>query len=61
VIDNGIGFDAQSVQKDEHFGLGILQERIAKLNGQVMMDSSANSGTVVSISVPVCDSLFVRR
>jgi signal transduction histidine kinase len=53
VRDNGIGFDAGSVQKDKHFGLEIVQERIAKLNGQLMMNSSGNSGTLVSISVPV--------
>jgi signal transduction histidine kinase len=33
--------------------LDILQERIAGLKGQFMIDSSANSGTIISISVPV--------
>jgi signal transduction histidine kinase len=53
VADNGIGFDPGIVDQDEHFGLGILQERIASLNGQLMINSSANSGTIISISVPV--------
>ena len=53
VADNGMGFDPKSVNKDEHFGLDIMRERIAKLNGQLMINSSADSGTVVSISVPI--------
>ncbi len=53
VADNGIGFEPESVRKDEHFGLQIMQERIAKLDGQLMMNSSADSGTIISISVPV--------
>jgi len=53
VTDNGIGFHPESVNQDEHFGLGILQERIAGLKGQLMINSSSDSGTVISISVPV--------
>lgn len=53
VADNGKGFDPNSVQKDEHFGLDIMQERIAIIKGKIMIDSSVNSGTVVSISVPI--------
>ena len=53
VTDNGIGFHPESVNQDEHFGLGILQERIAGLKGQLMINSSPDSGTVISISVPV--------
>jgi signal transduction histidine kinase len=53
VADNGIGFNPDLVNRNEHFGLDILQERIAGLKGQFMIDSSANSGTIISISVPV--------
>ena len=53
VADNGNGFDPDLVQKSEHFGLGIMQERIAMIKGKLMINSSANSGTVVSISVPL--------
>ncbi|HEY6072618.1 MAG TPA: ATP-binding protein, partial [Anaerolineales bacterium] len=52
VADNGRGFDPASVRKDEHFGLDILQERINALKGKMTIYSSADSGTVVSISVP---------
>ena len=53
IADNGIGFDPGAVDQDEHFGLEILQGRIASLNGQLMINSSANSGTIISISLPV--------
>ena len=53
VADNGVGFDPKLVQKEEHFGLEILQERIVNLKGRMTMNPSPNSGTVISISVPV--------
>ena len=53
VADNGVGFDPEMVNGDEHFGLGILQERVASLNGLLTLNSSADSGTIISISVPV--------
>ena len=53
VADNGKGFDPSLVQKDEHFGLEIMQERIATIKGKLVINSSTDSGTVVSLSIPV--------
>lgn len=53
VRDNGKGFDAVTVRKDEHFGLDIMQERISNINGKLTVSSSRDSGTVVSISIPL--------
>ena len=53
VADNGGGFDPGTVRKDEHFGLGIMQERISNIKGKLMVNSSTDSGTVVSISIPL--------
>lgn len=58
VSDNGRGFDADAVPRDEHFGLAIMQERIANIKGKFAVTSSTGSGTVVSISVPL-DSIMV--
>jgi len=33
VIDNGIGIDSDSLNKDNHFGLKILRERVSMVNG----------------------------
>ena len=52
VSDNGDGFDSNLVQKEEHFGLQIMRERIANINGELTINSSFGSGTIVSISVP---------
>jgi len=53
VADNGKGFDSHLVQRDAHFGLEIMQERIANIRGKLAINSSTESGTVVSISIPV--------
>ena len=53
VADNGKGFDPGLVQKDEHFGLEIMQERITTIKGKLVINSSTESGTVVSLSIPV--------
>lgn len=53
VADNGKGFDLGMVRRDEHFGLEIMQERITTIKGNLVINSSADSGTVVSISIPV--------
>ena len=52
ISDNGIGFDPQSVDTDGHFGMEILNERMAKVNGRITLTTSENSGTVVNIHVP---------
>jgi signal transduction histidine kinase len=52
VSDNGVGFIPGDMPKDGHYGLEIMRERIAALKGRVMMNSSAEAGTVVSISLP---------
>lgn len=53
VADNGVGFDQDLVYRDEHFGLEIVQERISNLDGQIAIKSSIETGTVVSLSIPL--------
>lgn len=53
VSDNGRGFDASQVRRDEHFGLEIMQDRIKDIKGEFLINSSTVSGTVVSISIPL--------
>jgi nitrate/nitrite-specific signal transduction histidine kinase len=53
VADNGRGFDPSTVDNHEHFGLSIMRERIAAINGQLSINSSTETGTVVSLSVPL--------
>ena len=52
ISDDGIGFNPQSIDTDQHFGMEILNERMAKVNGRITLTTSANLGTIVDIHVP---------
>jgi signal transduction histidine kinase len=52
ISDNGVGFDPQSVNTDQHFGMEILNERMAKVNGRITLSTSRNFGTTIKIEVP---------
>jgi len=52
VSDNGIGFYPQQIDRSKHFGMGIMRERIEKLDGQLDIISSKNTGTTVTFSIP---------
>jgi signal transduction histidine kinase len=52
ITDNGIGFNPESVDADQHFGLEILHERMDTVRGQVTLNSSEDSGTTVFVRVP---------
>ena len=59
IVDNGVGFDPESVQKQEHFGLEILRERIAHVGGHLLIDSSPAQGTSISIALPILSQMRV--
>lgn len=52
VADNGRGFTMNG-NSDDHFGLGIMKERVSNLNGKLSIRSQPESGTVVSMSIPI--------
>jgi nitrate/nitrite-specific signal transduction histidine kinase len=52
ISDDGIGFNPQAVDTDQHLGMEILNERMAKVKGRITLTTSENSGTVVNIRVP---------
>lgn len=51
VKDNGKGFDLQNIDKKEsnHYGLSILKERTALLNGEFSIESKIDEGTTIDI------------
>jgi len=51
VQDDGVGFDPR-VEKLDHFGLQIMQERAAAAGGALYIDSSPGNGTKVSAQFP---------
>ncbi len=52
ITDNGVGFDPQVVDTDHHFGLDILNQRMAQVKGHISLTTSENFGTTVKIQVP---------
>lgn len=51
VVDNGIGFDPDTVQP-QSFGLRSLRTRLDEVGGQLTIESVPGSGTGVSIRIP---------
>ena len=54
VKDNGVGIDPAVAEKgkDGHFGLKGMRERAFRIGGKLIIASSANSGTEVTVVVP---------
>jgi PAS domain S-box-containing protein len=54
VRDWGIGFDPESVVKG-HFGLEGIRQRVRLLGGQLAIESTSGSGTLVQVVVPILE------
>jgi signal transduction histidine kinase len=54
VADNGTGIDPAiaDMGKDGHFGLQGMRERAARIGGKLTLESSSNSGTEITLTVP---------
>ena len=54
IFDNGAGIDPDIVQRGKlgHFGLQSMRERAVRIMGKFSIESSAGSGTVVTLTVP---------
>jgi signal transduction histidine kinase len=52
VKDDGRGFDVNAADASENFGLGLMRERIQRLNGHVSLTSEIGSGTSLSVLLP---------
>lgn len=56
VKDDGVGFDANKPFSEDrvHLGLSIVTDRIKRMcNGEVMITSSENNGTICEITIPI--------
>jgi signal transduction histidine kinase len=55
VSDNGIGIDPAVLDlgKDGHFGLQGMRERAGRIGGKLTVVSTLNTGTVVTIVIPL--------
>jgi two-component system, NarL family, sensor histidine kinase DegS len=53
LADNGSGFDLSETEGSSHYGLRIMRERIQKLGGQFVIDTTPGSGTQIVIDLPI--------
>ncbi|MFA7291444.1 MAG: PAS domain S-box protein [Rhodocyclaceae bacterium] len=53
VRDNGCGFDIAAAADKKGFGLFGMRERILTVGGKLVIESSPNKGTTVTISLPL--------
>ncbi len=53
VLDNGHGFNPAQARKNGHYGLKIVEERARLLQGHVTIKSSPETGTNISVYLPV--------
>lgn len=53
IVDDGIGFDIEAVKnKERHFGLFIMKERVEMMSGNLEIVSSEENGTKVIVQIP---------
>ena len=52
VEDDGIGFDINTCNKENHFGLCIMKERIATICGNIEIISNIGKGTKIIVKIP---------
>ena len=52
VNDDGVGFDPDAVDKSSHFGLGLIQERVRMVGGELRIRSRINDGCEISVRLP---------
>jgi two-component system nitrate/nitrite sensor histidine kinase NarX len=54
VSDDGQGFDASSPRTEQgHVGLAIMRERAQRIGGTIQVDSSPDSGTRITLTLPI--------
>lgn len=53
IKDDGIGFDVESEQNENSFGLVGMKERVELLNGDFKIESKQNFGTTIRITLEV--------
>ena len=53
VRDNGVGTQANDRRKANAFGIAGIEQRMSSLGGELSIESSGGSGTVLTINIPV--------
>lgn len=59
ISDDGKGFNKDNYNKERHFGIYSIKERVKLLGGKIKLDSISEKGTIISISIPLSSSNMV--
>ena len=52
IQDDGVGFAMSQVDRDSHFGLQFISERVSSVGGHVVIQSESGAGTLVVAALP---------
>jgi len=52
VADDGVGFDPRLVDRQLHFGLQLMHERVEAAGGRLVVDSLQGRGTRIAMTIP---------
>lgn len=56
ISDNGNGFNKDNYDREKHFGILYIKERVKLLGGKIKLDSAPEHGTVITIYIPLGNS-----
>jgi signal transduction histidine kinase len=59
ISDNGVGMSDSAIKNTESYGIRNMKNRIHEINGELMIDSTADKGTIVSIQLPIYTAIAV--
>lgn len=60
MTDDGVGFDPAAPRPDGHYGLTMMAERMARLQGQLNIESTRGHGTRLYMRVPLPEGVRQR-
>lgn len=52
IEDDGVGFDPSQVDRDSHFGLQLISERVEAARGRMVIDTQLGAGTRIVATLP---------
>jgi signal transduction histidine kinase len=56
LADDGVGFDQSNLRSEKGLGLSGMKERMSKIGGELLVESSPGYGTKISFVVPIAIS-----
>ncbi|MFO0807629.1 MAG: PAS domain S-box protein [Gemmataceae bacterium] len=61
IVDDGVGFAPESIDRQEGLGLVSMRERLRIVGGEIVIDSRPAGGTRIKVHVPLGPEVVARR